>query len=823
MLYKKMLREMKGNIGQFLSIFILSALAIIMYTTFQSSTIGADRAMKAFHEKSNLADVWMYGENFTEDNLEAVRNLDFVKDAQLRMVVTGKSVEQDDAEVDIYLEEENIVTKPYIVEGEEFDPSDREGVWISDKFADYWDLNPGDEFSFTYNGVTVTKTIRGLMETPEYEYMCASTDLDTDVSNFAYIYMSYRGFPVREYVNHLIESGTITVEDVLEHSDALNDVLEKLAAAGMTKDDITKEMLLEKIDSFDDEKLFDLMPYTQLVFTTDEEDVFSLESKVSDAIDENYAVYIDKDSITGLKVFADEMAQHRQFSYAFSVVFILIALLVISTSMKRLVEQQRTQIGTMNAMGMKRGKIILHYVGYSFWISLLGAITGLFIGPLVLGKYFIKLFLIWYGLPGWEPAYSAKYIMMTFVIVLVCAGTAFLSCRKLLKVQPSEALRPAAPKAGKHCLFEKLPFWNRLSFRSQYNLRDISRGKLRAFMGVFGTACGMMLICCGLGCNDTLKNVEEWNFEKLQNYDYQAMLKEGISVEDADEYAQKYDGELVMTEAIEIAAKERALHDEKATASLVVLEGKGLYNITDVDQNIVSIEPGTIALTSKMAEKLGVSVGDTIYWHIYAENQWYEAKVSVISRNPSVTGIAMLREDFDQLDSDYVPSLLVTDHEVTYGEDENIVAVHDREEMIDALKTTMEMVYLMVYILVLLSVLLVVIVLYNSGNLSYNERVKEFATLKVMGFRSRRIRSLLTIQNLWLAVIGVLVGAPFGRLILQAMFDSNGDSFDYAAVVELPTYLISGIFVLIVSCLVSFMFSKRIKKLDMVEVLKGME
>ena len=357
----------------------------------------------------------------------------------------------------------------------------------------------------------------------------------------------------------------------------------------------------------------------------------------------------------------------------------------------------------------------------------------------------------------------------------------------------------------------------------QYNLRDISRSKLRAFMCVFGTACGMMLICCGFGCDDPLKNVQEWTFDKLQNYEYQLMLKDGISAKQADTFAEKYNGELVMADSIEIATKKNALHKDKSTASLVVTEGKGYYNITDVNQNVVEIEPGMVALTSKMAKKLGVKEQDTIYWHIYAKNDWYETKVSVISRNPNVTGITILRQDFEKLGGDFTPYMFVTDEKVSKDANENITVVHNRDEMLSSFQETMEIMYLMVYVMVLFSVLLVVIVLYNSGNLSFNERVKEFATLKVMGFRSNRIRRLLSIQNLWLSVLGVVIGAPLGKIILQSMFDSNGDSFDYEAVIGVPYYILSGVFVLLVSCLVSFLFSKRIKRLDMVEVLKGME
>lgn len=823
MLTRKMFRDMKGNFGQFFSIFILSALAIMMFTTFQSSTLGAANAMQTFNHKSNLADVWMYGENFTQENLEAVKNLKEVKDAQLRMMVTGKSVKQGNAQVDVYLEDENIVTKPYVEEGAEFDPADTKGLWLSEKFADYWKIKVGDEFSVAYNGITITGTVRGLISTPEYEYMCADTDLDTDVSNIAYVYMSYRGFSVRDYVNHLISDDVISISDILKNTHALDEAMEKLHEAGMTENDITKEMLLEMIENFSDEKLFSFMPYTQLIFTTDVKDVFSLEKKVANAIDNNYAVYLDKSSIPGLKVFADEMAQHKQFSYAFSIIFVLIAILVIVTSMKRIVEQQRTQIGTMNAMGVKRFKIAFHYVSYSLVVSLLGALVGLFVGPMVVGQELIDVFLGWYTLPGWKPAYSWKFIAMTFVIVLVCAGTSYLSCRKLMHVAPSEALRPAPPKAGKKCIFEKLPFWNKLGFQAQYNLRDISRSKLRAFMCVFGTACGMMLICCGFGCDDTLKNVKEWMFDKMQNYQYQVMLKDGISTSQADKLEEEYSGELVMTDSIEVATKKNALHKDKATASVVVTEGKGYYNITDVNQNVVEVEPGTVALTSKLAKKLGVKVGDTVYWHIYAKNEWYGTKVSVISRNPSITGITILREDFEKLGGKFTPYMLVTDNKVTKEADKNITVVHNQDAMLSSYKDTMELMYVMVYIMVMFSALLVVIVLYNSGNLSFNERVKEFATLKVMGFQSKRIRRLISMQNLCLSVIGVLVGAPFGRMVLQSMFDSNGDSFDYQAVIGMPYYILSGAFVLLVSCLVSFMFSKRIKKLDMVEVLKGME
>ena len=161
MLFRKMLREIRMNPGQFISIFLLAAIAMMLFSTFQSSTIGSARALKQMRSDCALADVWMYGEDFSEDDLAAVRALDDVNDAQLRMSITAKSADQGNAQVDVYFEEENKVSMPEVLKGEDFDPSDTEGLWLSKTFADAWDLRPGDSFAYVYNGVTVEKTIRG--------------------------------------------------------------------------------------------------------------------------------------------------------------------------------------------------------------------------------------------------------------------------------------------------------------------------------------------------------------------------------------------------------------------------------------------------------------------------------------------------------------------------------------------------------------------------------------------------------------------------------------------------------------------------------------
>lgn len=826
MLGRKLLREMRSNWGQFLSIFLLAFLAMALYCCMEGHVLAQHSARAQFHEECNLADLWIYGEGFSDEDLESVRELDFVKDAGLRMSVTGSAPECDGAQVDFYLEQENIVNKPYYIEGEEFDPADADGLWLTAAFAKAWNIKAGDDFTIAYNGIAFTREVKGLIESPEYEFRQAEGDADIYIENIAFVYMSYDAFPIRDYVEHLITQEKITAKMVAEETNLLDEQLEILAENGMSIDDITQDMLLEKVEQISDEKLAKLMPYTQMIVTTTDDKALEHEDEIAEALDGEYAAMVDQHSIAGIERLNSELAQHESFSWMFVIIFVGIAILVIATAMSRMVEKQRTQIGTLNALGMKRHKIVMHYVNFSLFVSLAGVLMGLWVGAAFLAPVMVDMFAQWYIVPGLKGGFQPEFILIAALIVFACSAAAFFSVRKLLKIQPAEALRPAPPKKGKNCIFEKLPFWNKLGFNTQYNLRDISRAKLRAVMGVIGTAVGMLLMIYGIACNSLVDQMEDLNFNKIQKAEYVMNISSDAKLADVDEMAKETDSELVMTDQIEIATVENATAEEKKKETLTVIEGEGLYNLLDEDLNIIDMKQrtGEVGVSRKLCEDMGLSVGDTFYWHIYSENKWHEAKVGYIFRSMETQGIAFLREDFEKAGAEYVPTAAYSNQGFEDYVDESFAtAVHSRQDMMDAFETSMEVISLMVYLMVVFSAVLVVVVLYNSGNLSFHERVGEFATLKVLGLQSVQIRHILTVQNLWLSVIGIIIGAPFGKMSLNLMMNSNGENFDYALTVTPGCYVISGILVLAVSMAVSLLFSGRIRKLDMVKILKGAE
>ena len=794
MLFRKMLREFKANFGPFFSVFLLAAIAMMLFITMEGHVVSQNVARGKYHDACNLSDIWMYGEGFTSDDLKAVRNLDFVEQAQLRMQVTASAPKQDGAQVDLFLMKENEVNTPYLIEGEDFNPDDTDGVWIANAFAKKRDLHVGDAFTIEYNGVTFTKTIRGLVESVEYEFRQADGDADTYLENITMAYMSYDAFPVRGYVTHLIKQEKITAADIKKHADTYQAVLDKLDEYGMSVDDLSQDMLLTMVEKMSDEKLTKMMPYTQMVIKTTDGKALAHEDEIADAIDHRYSAMIDRKSVPGLARLDSELDQHQTFSYSFMIIFVGIAILVIATSMKRMVDKQRTEIGTMNALGMKKGKILFHYLSFSLFISLFGVIAGIL---LVVGV----------------------------AIVAACVLADFLSCKKLLKIRPAEALRPAPPKQGKRCLFEKLPFWNKLSFQAQYNLRDVSRSKLRAFMSIIGTAVGMLLMLYGVGCNELVPQMEDMMFGKSTISEYQVKLSADASLSEVNAMQEELGGELVMIDQIEVSKVQNPTTDEKKKQTITVIEGKGLYNILDLDNHITSIKPGTVSVSRKLSEIMKIHVGDTIYWHLYSKNTWYEAKVGAIYRNSDTQGIAFLKEDFEKTGAAYTPTLLMTDNKDAESKKtlSYVSGVNSQTEMKEAYEKGMEVMSIMIFAMILFSAVMVVTVLYNSGSLSFNERIKEFATLKVLGMQSAKIRGMLSGQNFWLSLIGIVLGAPLGNLTLNAMINSNGENYDYMLKVPAMDYILSGIFVLIISVLVSFLFAKRIKKLDMIEVLKGVE
>lgn len=225
---------------------------------------------------------------------------------------------------------------------------------------------------------------------------------------------------------------------------------------------------------------------------------------------------------SGAVPFYNEIQQHKAMGSVFPVVFLAIALLTILTTMTRMVNNQRTQIGTLKALGFQKRTILLHYISYGFWLSFAGAVTGAIMGPLTLPRLFYGTMQFTYTLPEWKPSMSPLFFTMALVTVLLCTLTTYWACRSNLRDTPSQTLRPKAPKAMKHGAYENTAFWAGLGFNAQWNLRDILRSKLRSIMAVIGVLGCTALLVCAFGLQDTLSDVVHWQYSDLYRFSTKA-------------------------------------------------------------------------------------------------------------------------------------------------------------------------------------------------------------------------------------------------------------------------------------------------------------
>jgi len=260
----------------------------------------------------------------------------------------------------------------------------------------------------------------------------------------------------------------------------------------------------------------------------------------------------------------------------------------------------------------------------------------------------------------------------------------------------------------------------------------------------------------------------------------------------------------------------------KKSASLLVLNGTDLVTPTDYDRNHVEIADDEVSISQKMADMLNVDVGDTVKWHIMGSDKWVKTKIDKIHADPTSQGFIMSADKLEDLGLNYTATSIVTSEHVDKQYD-GIKSTNSLKDMTNSWDDLTEAMWLLIYILIFFAGVLAVVVLYNLGLLSFTEIEREIATLKVLGFKTRALRKLLLTQNLWFTAVGFILGLPVGYVILDIMWKSSGDSFYILPSITLTNFLLAAVITFALSILVNLMFSRKIKKLDMVESLKGVE
>jgi len=760
---RKMLRDMKLNKTQFISIFLMAFLGVFIYAGVISEGYGLEKTADDFYEATNMADIWIYGTDFTRESMQEIEKLEQVTGVERRLTLKAIADFDNSPTIKLHFAEKYDISQIKLMEGEKFSIDDKDGIWLDQLFAKAKGIKVGDYIGLNVNGLILDKKIKGLVMSPEYVYSAGEDDIVPVRTDYGFGVLSYQAFP---------EEIPIT--------------------------------------------------YTELLVTTKEKPDAALEALIDKALDGKYGIYITRDNFRSYMQFNEEMKEHKAIGRIFPVMFLAVAVLTIVTTMARIVNNQRTQIGVLMAIGFRRKRILFHYVSYGLWVSLAGAVLGVIIGPLLLPYVFYGPMQTVYTLPEWKSTIPISVLFMVLATILGCTLATYLTCRNVLNDTPAQSLRPKAPKSVKHSILDRTKLWSRLSFHSQWNLRDVIRCKGRSLMAIVGVMGCSALLICGFGLQDTMDHIVEWNYEVINQYETQLDLQKSISNEQIDYVIKQINGESVLEGAVELKAK-----GKKKSGEITVLDEVDLIRFVDKNRNFIELPQDSIAISYKMAENMDLKVGDELSWHFYQEEKWNNSVIGAIYRTPFTQGIAMYRPFYEKLGYSYHPSMIITAQKdisdvLQEGED-GIEKISGKEALVESYNTLAQAMDVMVYTLIFAAIVLVVVVIYNLGVLSFTERQRELSTLKVMGFKSRKLRRLLLTQNIWLTVIGLVPGIPIGIFILSYIFQFLGDVFDFIIVVEFGSYVYSILGTLILSAAVNRLFSKKVKSIDMVSSLKGVE
>lgn len=756
MLFKKMLRDIAKHKTQFLSIFLMAFLGVFVFAGVGGESVGLEVSVNDYYDATNLADGWIYSANLDDNFVDKVNNLSPTKDTERQLVIDSIGNFSNDPEITLHFLENNTISKFYLLEGEDVNISDEDGVWLDKSFADAKNLKVGDNISFTFNGVSIEKEIKGLGYSPEYVYHASDSSIIPDFNKMGFAYLSYEAFPLS---------------------------------------DVPYNVLLVDFDG-------SASDYNDLL---------------SDKLDGDYNSFVEKSENPSVSQFSEEIDQHKMMGDIFPVVFILIALLILLTTMTRIIAHQRTQIGILKAVGYTNKSILFHYISYGFWLVLAGAILGLIIGPLTLPNLFYPSMSATYILPEWKPAWSMNFVYVAIIMVVMSLVVSYFAVRSISSENPADTIRPKVPKVSSSGFIEKTSIWKRFSFNVRWNYRDAKRNKFRALMTIVGVMGCAALLVSAFGMYDGMHDLKEWEYSQINHYDSKLIVNDNASMSSINNIADEVNGDKLMESAIEIESD-----NAKKSGSLLVLNGTKLVTPTDYDRNEIEIGNDEISISQKMADLLGVGVGDTVKWHIMGSDKWVSTKIDKIHADPISQGFIMSSDKLDNLELNYTPTSIVTSEYVDKNYSD-IKAVNSMNDMTSSWDEMTESMMLLVYILIFFACLLAVVVLYNLGLLSFTEIEREIATLKVLGFKTSALRRLLLTQNLWFTAIGFILGLPLGYYILDIMWQSSGDSFYILPSISLSNFLLTAVITFALSILVNLMFSRKIKKLDMVESLKGVE
>ena len=553
-----------------------------------------------------------------------------------------------------------------------------------------------------------------------------------------------------------------------------------------------------------------------------------------------------EDALTEYQGYGDNADRMRSIGKVFPVLFFLVAALISLTTMTRMVEEQRVQIGTMKALGYGKAAIAGKYIGYALIATLGGSIFGVLIGEKILPLVIIYGYMILYKhLPAILLPYHMSYAFQASAIAVACILIATIaSCYKELAAEPAELMRPAAPKQGKRILLERIGIiWKHLNFTWKSTVRNLIRYKKRFFMTIFGIGGCMALMVVGFGLKDCIYEIVSLQYEKVQFYDAATYMNDDISEENRQQIQEYLDQNADIKETIEVHMQKTDVKSASGKKTLYLMVPSDDEKIEDFlsfhsrtnKNEVYSLKKDEVILTEKMASLLNVKVGDQLT--IEDEDRGDQTvTIGAICENYMSHYLYLSPEKYEELYGKPVEYNTII-YSVKDGKDDQIEKTGTKLLAMDGvlnvsytssiegrLDDMLRSLNLVIVVLIVSAGMLAFVVLYNLNNINITERQRELATLKVLGFYDGEVASYVYRENILLTIIGSVVGMVLGNFLHRyTILTVEVEEAMFGRQIHWQSYLYSFLFTAAFSLFVNWVMFYKLKKIDMVESLKSVE
>lgn len=758
MLRRKMLRDMRKNFSQFITIFLMLLIGMMAYSGIKAYMVGMQESADKYYAANNLQDLDAYGK--LDDNaIKEIKKLEHVDDAEGKLSLLTEVKNLEDRDLQLNFIKSNNISKLHILGGADFE-ANKSGLWLDEYFARENNLKIGDELEFESNGVKLKERIVALVYSPDHvAYIKDETEIFPAHDKYGFAYLSLNELP----------------EQMRFYSSVMIDV-----------------------DSEDNRNV--------------------VKTTTTDKIDGVVSVLNTKDQYSAAS-YQGEIDEGKTYVGIFSGLFIAIALLCVVTTMARIVRKDRTQIGVMKALGFNNRKIAWHYISYALFLAVLGVAAGVALGLFAFGKVFIDMEAVFFEVADLRTGIdSSVWIMSVFTILVTCL-TCYLVVHGYVGQPAAEILRVERPKVKSRSLrFTTSGLFKKLSFSSRWNIRDIIRNKARTITGIFGVVGCMVLLVCGFGIRDTINNYLDIELSEINNYQNRLYVAEDTTDEQIEKLLAEYSRDSSMT----LGAEFKKDGELKASNVFVADAGDSVRTLDEKWQKMDLVDDG-VYVTRKFAELEGYNIGDEIEWHIFGSHDYYKTKIIGLNRDPQNQNITMTRKMAESLGLNYRPDSIYINEAVEDIPD-GVESVQNIDSVRDGMNQMLDTMMTMVVMLIVFAALLGAIIIYNMGILSFAEKDYQFSTLKVLGFSDKKIGRIFIQQNLWIAIVAIIIGLPVGYGVVDYIFrEAIAETYDFSIAITVLTCLLSTLGTFAVSYIVSKWLTRRVAKIDMVKSLKANE